>query len=106
MKIFTVTVTDGSGDNGYGVLLKKEASVWVDNSSAGHEISSITQSGNVNSSGGGLACGDGAGGTTLMLNGADWGMANGAKGGALRQHDPGGPVERDWSWEVTTVTTA
>jgi hypothetical protein len=54
MKIFTVTLTDGSGDDGYGVALKKEASNWEDKSSAGHEISSITQSGNVGSSGGGL----------------------------------------------------
>jgi hypothetical protein len=106
MKIFGVKLTDGSGDDGYGVSLKKEASTWEDKSSAGHEICSITQGGNVVSSGGGLACENTAGGMALTLNGASWNMAKGDKGGAYRQHDPGGPVEQDWTWEVKSVTTS
>ncbi len=105
MKRFAIGLTDGSGDDGYAVNLNAEATTWTDNSTAGHEISSITQGGNVSSTGGGLACGDTAGGTTLMLNGASWGMAKGAIGSADHQHDPGGPVDHDWSWVVTSVTT-
>jgi hypothetical protein len=105
MKIFAIALTDGSGDGGYGVALKKEASTREDKSSAGHEISNITQSGNVSSMGG-LACEDTAGGTSPMLNKANWSMVKGDKGGAYRQLDPTSPLEKNWKWEVTSVSTS
>ncbi|TPL20961.1 hypothetical protein FJ945_19645 [Mesorhizobium sp. B2-4-9] len=103
MKVFHLKLTDGGSDGGYAVILKKEASVWADDSEAGHEISSIAQSGNVVRSDAGLECRDGEGGSTLVLQGAGWDMVVGASGNADRQHDPGGNIEHDWSWEVDTV---
>jgi hypothetical protein len=106
MKTIAVGVTDASGDGAYGVMLNVDAAIWTDNSASGHEISSITQGGNVSSAGGGLACGDTTGGTTLMLNGASWGMTEGSTGSADHQHDPGGPIDHGWTWIVTSVTTS
>lgn len=106
MKTFYMQLTDGGGDDGYGVKLIKEARVWEDNSEANHEISSITQGGNVTSSGGGLNCSDGAGGNSLILNGADWDtLDENSNGTAIRQLDPATAAESDWAWAVTEIKT-
>jgi hypothetical protein len=104
MTTFSLRLTDGAGDGGYAVDLRREASTWEDMSSAGHEICSITQGGNVVDRGGTLACDNTAGGYALVLHGANWNMSVGDTGNADRQHDPGGNVERDWEWEVTRIT--
>ncbi|RVL61001.1 hypothetical protein [Sinorhizobium meliloti] len=98
--VYRIQLTDGSGDDGYAVILKKEAAIWEDVSSAGHEISSITQSGNVKSPSGALECRDGEGGSALTLQGASWDMSVSDTNAAHRQHNPGGNIEQDWSWEV------
>lgn len=101
--IIAIKCTDGSGDDGYRVELKKEPSTWEDESQPGHEISSVTQSGIVQTRGGGLACRDGAGGTSLMLNNTGWEMGVGDGGSADHQQDPAMPLETDWTWECTSV---
>ncbi|MDF1635578.1 hypothetical protein [Mycoplana sp. MJR14] len=103
MTKYRLKLTDGSGDDGYAVLLKKEASVWDDDSSSGHEISEITQGGNVYELKTGLACSDGAGGNSLLLVGASWSMQAGDSGSAHRQKDPANSVEEDWIWLVESV---
>jgi hypothetical protein len=100
---FHIALTDGAGDTGYAVLLKKEPANWEDDSSGGREVSAVTAGGNVSSSGNGLACGDGIG-NALVLDGATWSMSIGASGVAHRQADPANPVEDDWSWTVTNIT--
>ena len=100
-----VKLTDGSGDDGYAVILTKEASIWEDNSSADHEINSITQSGNVSSGDGNLNCEDGHAGTALLLIAADWSITEGRHGDANRKLDIATPTETDWAWEVTQITT-
>jgi hypothetical protein len=104
MKIILVGLTDGSGDSGYAVALKVEASTWEDKSSAGHQIATLTQGGNVKSGGGGLACEDAPGQAVLMLKGASWGMTSGS-GSADHQSDPTNPVEHDWTWKVKSVSS-
>jgi hypothetical protein len=106
MKTIAIGLTDGSGVSGnYAVALNVDAATWTDQSSQGYEICSITQGGNVSAGGGGLACGNTAGGTALMLNGATWSMTTG-QGGADHQSDPDGPIDHDWTWQVNSVTSS
>lgn len=100
--VLHVSLTDGAGE-AYAVDLKKEPRTWEDQSPAGREISNITQGDSVTSTANGLACSDGQGGTTLLLRGASWNAKQGDSGGADRQHDPGGPVDADWNWEVSKI---
>lgn len=99
MVTLSLRLTDGAGDDGYGVILKKASARWEDNSSSGHVLYELAQMGEIQTVDEGLSCNDGSV-RVLLLRGADWNVERGARGPASHRSDPTNQFDNDWGWEA------